>query len=300
MKKIISLFLIAFITIGLFSCKVNEEAKVRKVAKDYLIYLNKQDYDHAKKLGTKSTIQMLNMMESFASMGSSETNPAENVEIEILYCNIKNDSAVCGYITNGNEEKINLVKIKGDWLVDMKKEMPSTEKDPQAAYADSVAAVQQAIEDSINNAQYQEDYQPDTMTYFDFCLTDMHNQSTSGSFTFMLNNRSEYDINHLWVTLYFTGKDGKFIQKKDVMFDNVLKYYIPEDDSVSHGNWQEATITLDKVNVDNISEIFIFPFRVNIQPEMYEYMYDGQDLYDIVKNYTNFKNSTGKEVKITF
>jgi|WetSurMetagenome_2_1015567.scaffolds.fasta_scaffold67513_3 hypothetical protein len=300
MKKIISLFLITLITTGLFSCKVNEEAKVRKVTKDFLIYLNKQDYENAKKLGTRATGQMLDMMEAFGNLGGSETTSTENLEIEILYCNIKNDSAICGYTTNGKEEKVELVKIKDKWLVDMKKEVPSTEESQQAAYADSVAAVQAAYDDSVYYATYQEDYQPDTMTYFDFCLTDMHNQSTSGSFTFMLNNRSEYDIHHLWVTLYFTDKDGKFIQKKDVMFDNVLKYYIPEGDSVSYGNWQEAAVTLEKVNVDNISEIFIFPFRVNMQTEVYDNMYDGQDLYDIVKNYTNFKNSTGKEVKITF
>jgi hypothetical protein len=283
-----------------FSCKVNEETKVKKVAHDFLVYFNNEDYDHAKKFGTDATGQFLDVMKTFASLDGNNSSAKKNLSIEIYSCNIKNDSALCQYTCDGKDEMIELVKINNRWLVDMRKEDPNANA-ADMAYADSVAAAQQALQDSIYNAEEAQRQIEDTVTFFDFCVTDLHNQNGSSALTLMLNNRSEYNINHLWFAVYFSDKNGKFMMKKEVMFDNVLRFYIAEGDSISRGNWERMDLLLEKVDADVIGEIFLIPIRIDVQAELYNYFwYEGEDIFDMLKEYVHFKNSSNKEIKLTF
>ncbi|MEI6124234.1 MAG: hypothetical protein WCQ95_11480 [Bacteroidota bacterium] len=299
MKTTFHYSLIAFFLISLSSCKVNEEAQVKKVSIDFLTSLNNKNYDNAKKLATTSTAQMLDMLAAFDKI-IPDTGRTTPMDIKFVSCNINNDIAHCSYTNRGKQAEITLMKIKGKWLVDMKKEDAQSNSDSKkTAQEDSIKAAEEAYQDSISYANDRLDEASDTVTYFDFCLTEMKNQSGSVSVSFILNNRSEHDITHLWFCLYFSDSTGKFIQKKDLMFDKIPKYEIPEGDSVSHGNWQKVTMILEKTNADNIGEIYITPIRQNMQPDFsedYEYGYFN----DFLKYYTKFKNITGKKVIFTY
>jgi hypothetical protein len=295
------LLFIIFITFLYFSCRVSEETRVRKVSIDFLTALNKKDYQKAMKMGTPATKQMLKIMESFGSLAdlSNTKEEEKTLNIQNFSCRIHNDSAHCIYMNHFKDESLNLVKVKGNWLVDMKKEDPS-EASKKTAYEDSLKYAQYIYDDSIAAVREEDGVEPDTTSYFDFTLADMKNLNGSASLTFMLNNRSDYSVTHLWVCLYISDKNGKLIQKKDLMFDNVLNNEIPEGDSVAQINWQKTTIVLDKVNAQSIGEIFVLPIRVVVKPEMEEYDYGYYNMVDFMKNYTKFKKFTLQEVSITY
>ncbi|MEI6766022.1 MAG: hypothetical protein WCM76_10295 [Bacteroidota bacterium] len=300
MKTKISILFLAFFALSIVSCKVSEETQIKKVTKEYLIYLNHQDYNNAKKLGTEQTRQMLEMLQSFAGAGIGDTAKVEDLRIDIYSCEINNDEASCRYTINGKDEKIDLVKIRNKWLVDMKKETPVEPNAQELAYQDSVAAVEAAYNDSIAKAQDMIDYEQDTLTFFDFCLTDMHNVNTSASLSFLLTNKSNIDISHLWFCLYFSDKNGNLLSKKEVMFNKVFKNAPAEGDTVPRGNTQKIDIMLDKVNTNNIAEIFVFPLRVNMQFGADDYDYSDGTIDYFLKDHTKLKNATGKELIITY
>ena len=52
--------------------------------------------------------------------------PVQEVEIKNMKCDIVEDIANCKYLKNGEEEEdIKLVKVDGNWKVDMPKETPN-------------------------------------------------------------------------------------------------------------------------------------------------------------------------------
>jgi len=300
MKTSFRLFLIALLALNLFSCKVNEEKRVKKVTSDFLTLLNKKDYEKASELGTKSTRQMLDMMESFSGL-EPDTATVKPLHIEFISCEIRDDKARVTYSNFDKEETLELKKVKGKWLVDMKKEDSFNKNAKKTAMEDSVKAAEAAIEDSISMTQNHLSEIPDTITYFDFCLTGMHNNpNKSATLMLMLNNRSEYDVTHLWLSLYISDTNGVFLQKKDVMFDNLPRPLRSEEDTVVTGNTQKTEIVLDKANINNIGEIYIFPVRFELKPvfDDYDYRYGGA--FEYLKEYTKIKNIPGKELKITF
>ena len=301
MRTVRALLFIFFVTFVYFSCKVSEETRVRNVSIDFLTALNKKDYQKAMKMGTPATKQMLKIMESFGSLAdlSNTKEEEKTLNIQNFSCRIHNDSAHCIYMNHFKDESLNLVKVKGNWLVDMKKEDPS-ESAKKTAYEDSLKYAQSIYDDSIAAVREKDDTEQDTATYFDFTLAEMKNLNGSASLTFILNNRSDYSVTHLWVCLYISDKNGKLIQKKDLMFDNVLNNIIPEGDSVAQINWQKTSIVLDKVNVQNIGEIFVLPIRVVVKPEMDEYDYGYSNLVEFVKKFTKFKNLSFQEVGLTY
>jgi hypothetical protein len=300
MKTSFRLFLIALLALNLFSCKVNEEKRVKKVATDFLTLLNKKDYEKASDMGTKSTRQMLDMMESFAGL-EPDTATIRPMKIEFLTCDIRDDKARVSYRNYDKEESLELKKVKGKWLVDMKKEDSFGKDAKKTATEDSIKAAEAAVEDSISMTQNHLSEVPDTTTYFDFCLTGMNNNpNKSASLMLMLNNCSEYDVTHLWLSLYISDTNGVFLQKKDVMFDNLPKPLRSEEDTVITGNTQKTEIVLDKANINNIGEIYMFPLRFEMKPvfDDYDYRYGGA--FEYLKEYTKIKNTSGSKVKITF
>ncbi len=94
---------------------------VEEIAEKFLTFLNRKDYDEARKLGTENTKQMLDMMKSFAGAAAKPT-VTKDVKIENLKCDTNNDKARCTYTAEGKLESIDLVKQDNKWLVDMKKE----------------------------------------------------------------------------------------------------------------------------------------------------------------------------------
>lgn len=132
MKKFFNLSLILLIVIALGACKGGD--KPEKVAKEFLTALNKLDYEKAKTLGTEETGKMIDMIKMFSGNSdeaklAENKKKAENVKIEILNTEMQGDTAaVCQYKVSGiegqepKEEKIDLIKKEGKWLINWKKE----------------------------------------------------------------------------------------------------------------------------------------------------------------------------------
>lgn len=118
--------LLLIVTLFFGACRILGFSKNKPeiVAYEFLDHLQKLEYADAKKYGTDNTNQILEMMESLlAVVADSQDKPTpKNAEIIIQKCNVDGDVAVCSYTTDGVEEKINLVKEDGKWLVDIKKE----------------------------------------------------------------------------------------------------------------------------------------------------------------------------------
>lgn len=278
-------FIFFIVAVFFVTCKTEEEMATKK-AKEFLECLNAKKYDKAKEIATPESEAMIDFMKSMASLGSNEKPKA----IKNLNCRIDRDTAHCTY-TQGDEEKsLILVKLDHKWLVDMKKEAP----DMTSQQSDSIAAV--------NNYSYQEN---DTVTYFDVRLLEAKDINGSAHLIFDISNRSEYNIQHLWMALYFSDRNNKFILKKDVMFNFVLNNTMYDDISNSDEikNQGKAEVVVENNKVSDIGEIYIYPFRMQMDAAYYESygkFGDLGNLSNFSKYYTLIKNLTDADIKIVF
>ena len=133
-KKIYFVFVMVFCIF--ISCKTSKKITENTnspeyVTEKFLFHLNRLEYDEAKQYGTESTEKMLNLIVSMVDLLPEQQTPQE-VSAIINYCEINGNNAICYYTANNKEENIELVKIDGVWLVDLKKEsfMPSKPKPP--------------------------------------------------------------------------------------------------------------------------------------------------------------------------
>lgn len=122
MKNLLKLAVLAIAIVAINACGSKTETP-EAVAEKFLNHLNKKEYAEAKKLGTEQTQEYVNTMETFSSMGGEEK---KDVKIENLKCDTKEDKSTCTYMSDGKEDKINLLKKDGKWLVDMAKETGDT------------------------------------------------------------------------------------------------------------------------------------------------------------------------------
>lgn len=92
-----------------------------EVAEKFLTHTNKMEFAEAKQYSSKETSEMLDMLANFASqMGEQEAPKPFKITGE----NIDGDNATVSYRSEGDEldEKINLIKVDGKWLVNVSKE----------------------------------------------------------------------------------------------------------------------------------------------------------------------------------
>jgi hypothetical protein len=148
MKNLFKLGLVLLVVVSLGACKGGD--KPENVAKEFLTALNKLDYDKAKTFGNEETGKMVDMIKMFSGNTdeaklTEAKKKAENVKIEITNTEMIGDTAaVCQYKVSGiegqdpKEDKIDLVKKEGKWLVNWKKEGMGGEPTPEPA-ADSTA-----------------------------------------------------------------------------------------------------------------------------------------------------------------
>jgi hypothetical protein len=290
MRSAITYLLIGFFAITLFSCKTNQETTIRKITRVFLVDLNNEDYINAKKLVTESGKGALEMLESIKKLGLDSIEHKSENDFETTGCTIRGDTATCYYSENGKERHVELVKVKGKWLIDFKKEQafPTPAGNPQQEVADSLAAVDYNVE------QYN-----DTATLFDLCLTDMQNNGNFTSVTFMLNNRSAYNIEHLWLKAYFSDTHGNFLQEDDLMFNNIPRKLTEGSDSNPYPDPASGRVNLmlERVNPNNIGEIFLYPMRTAMEEDFYNYYsVEPTSLKKIIK----IRNSTPYRITVTF
>ncbi len=128
MKKIINIFLVAIIATAVTSCKKNGP---EAVAKDFVMALDSKDYDKAKSLGTEDTKSMVDLIKSLAGMTPASDKHAK---IDKMDCKVDGDKGVCTYCctAEGVEDKVEVVRKDGKWLVDMKKNPGGTDLAPKS------------------------------------------------------------------------------------------------------------------------------------------------------------------------
>ena len=126
MKKLMSIGLVFLFAFMIASCGGSSD-NPQDVAKEFMTALAEQDYDTAKDLGTENTVMMIGMIESMASMapeGEADSGMDDPADITWGETEVDGDNAVCYYSTPDKaDQKVELVKVDGDWKVDMKKEM---------------------------------------------------------------------------------------------------------------------------------------------------------------------------------
>ncbi len=123
MKKLMSIGFVLLFSFFMVSCGGSSD-NPQDVAIEFMDALGDQDYDKAKDLGTENTIMMIGMIESMASMAPEGEDSEEMGEITWGETEIDGDNAICFYSTEDKaDQQVDLVKVDGDWKVDMKKEM---------------------------------------------------------------------------------------------------------------------------------------------------------------------------------
>jgi hypothetical protein len=148
MKKLIFGASIAVVSL-LFSCSGGSGPE--ESAKNYIEALNAEDFDKAKEFATKESAGMLDFMKSISSMSGEKKADSTKQEIKDLKCVIEaGDSlAVCTFMVDGKEEKLNMKKVEDKWLAHQPKEGPPGGLDPgmmdMDAPADSAGAEAGAV-----------------------------------------------------------------------------------------------------------------------------------------------------------
>lgn len=122
MKKVFfSLVAVFALAIGLVSCSSNSP---KASAEKFVNGLTHMDYEAAKSVSTEDTKKMLEMMQQLtAMMPDSVKENAKKEKVTIGKEEINGDKATVTYTTSANatEQKLNLVKQNGKWLVQWSK-----------------------------------------------------------------------------------------------------------------------------------------------------------------------------------
>jgi hypothetical protein len=282
MKYLALSFMFLIIAVFLVTCKTQEEMAT-KTAKEFLECIKTNKFDKAKKIATPESASYIDFM----AMLQQSVPSGDKKKIENLKCGIVEDTAHCTYFEDGEEKTIDLVRQNSKWLVDMKKESPP------ATNTDNTNTTE-------NN--YSED---DTTTYYDVVLSEIKEVNGAAQIVFEFTNRSDWNIAHLWLDIYFTDANGKFMQKKQIYVDGLLKnsmaLNITNSDEIKEKN--KIIITLENTRADNIGEIFILPLRIRMENAYYEKEPNApylDNIFSFANYYTLIKNKTDYNVKITF
>jgi hypothetical protein len=108
----------------------NSERSPAGVTVRFLQYMGKFDFEEARKLGTEKTNRLIDMLDMLVEIskekGADTIMKKKDIQVEIVKTAIDGNNAVVTYLNEqGKEQTMDLVKEKGKWLVDMKKEMPN-------------------------------------------------------------------------------------------------------------------------------------------------------------------------------
>jgi hypothetical protein len=119
--KIAAFLLIAFLT----GCNTNGP---KIVAGKFLTAMFKLDFAKAKEFGTDDTNKMLDMMSGFAKMMPDSAKRTE-IKFKIINSTEDGDKATVTYKEDGTEreQSVPLVKINGDWKVNIGKDIMNSE-----------------------------------------------------------------------------------------------------------------------------------------------------------------------------
>lgn len=112
MKTIKRILFLVAVALGLSSCGSNHV----DVAEEFITNFNTGNYDKAKECCTETAKQFVDMAIDF------KHKPVENWETKIVKDSVSEDKAWVWYLNEkGREAKLELSKVDGEWLVDVKK-----------------------------------------------------------------------------------------------------------------------------------------------------------------------------------
>ncbi len=112
-----------FLSLSLLLAACSTRRNVEQTATDFLTALDKKEYAKAKQMGTEDTKQLISLLQQL-QMFMPKNKQNAHIDIKKMNCEKTGDRAVCDYCCNQNgmKDRINLVKVKDKWLVDMHKE----------------------------------------------------------------------------------------------------------------------------------------------------------------------------------
>lgn len=126
MRKIKLVAVLALLSISLFSCSGSGP---EATAKQFVTLTSQGDLAEAKKLCTAETASLLAMAEGFMAKEKDKLKEQnKNIAVEVISTEITDDKAKVKYKITGakdatkEEQEIDLVKIDGDWKVNINKE----------------------------------------------------------------------------------------------------------------------------------------------------------------------------------
>ena len=126
MKISIKISLFVFLLFFVFACKTTQNQKLtpEKTSEIFFGYLNNYEYEKAKELGTEQTKKSISLVESLSKLGGGGKIILKDNKSQFINCEIKGKEAVCNYKTfAGDIQQVYLLKQKGRWLVDLRKDM---------------------------------------------------------------------------------------------------------------------------------------------------------------------------------
>lgn len=112
MKTIKRILFLVAVALGLASCGSNHV----DVAEEFITNLNTGNYDKAKEYCTETAKQFVDMAIEL------KRKPVENWETKIVKDSVSEDQAWVWFLDEkGREAKLDLSKVDGEWLVDVRK-----------------------------------------------------------------------------------------------------------------------------------------------------------------------------------
>jgi hypothetical protein len=121
-KLLLSVAAMFVMALTIVSCNNNSP---KASADTFLNSLYHMDYAKAKTVSTEDTKKLLDMMEQFSSvLPDSSKESAKKIKVDIKDVKEEGDKATVTYVTseNPNEQKLDMVKENGKWLVKWSKQ----------------------------------------------------------------------------------------------------------------------------------------------------------------------------------
>ncbi|MFP4287772.1 MAG: hypothetical protein ACOC2E_07810 [Bacteroidota bacterium] len=129
MKLFVRVCMVLSVFFILQSCERKDRPE--EVTEKFMNHLMAREYEQAGQYGTESTQKMMQMFETFESLGGDAITEDElqPEKIEDIECEVDGDTAICRFDEEGQQSELVLVKEDNEWLVHIEKENPFGDMD---------------------------------------------------------------------------------------------------------------------------------------------------------------------------
>lgn len=125
MKLLLRTALLLTITLLINSCGLSNTPE--NTANQFMKYLAQENYEAAKRISTETTGKLVDIIQAAQSLslGNKKQQTKEKKPAFECNCEQENEKATCQCCQEENQDdciKLDVFKVEGQWLVDMKKE----------------------------------------------------------------------------------------------------------------------------------------------------------------------------------